>query len=592
MVEGLALHGLTDPFDAEIWYGERVAVLGPNGAGKSHFLRLVAGDTSIAHDGEVKLGARVVPGHFSQTHEHPEWHGRTLLELLEAHDVVRVAGHGHAAPLRASNERPNSASSPTVGRPASPLPDPAARTGGATLLLLDEPTDNLDLESAEAEDGLSVFEWNGRRRHLRPLVPTAASTASSCSTRTARSRTCSSHRASTAEAGAWPVREHRPVTTGRIIAGIDGSSGADAAALGGRRGRHPRRRARRPHGLGLPRPPRPRSRRLRPFVRAGGRRARDAIRRLGVGPRSTGLSPCRRKRISPARALLECRRRRRSARDGRPGCRRLPGTPRRVGDATLSERDHRPAGARPRGTPRRSERPIGGRRRRFRQRGGGVPLGARRGRAPRRSTKRRCTHGRSPRRVANRSGSSSTTPHSKRRRWTRSRRPRRPTAGPTGHRRASRAARTSLHLSSSRSRRRPPWSSGHRGHRRWGRAALGSVAQQVAHYSRCLVVVVPIPPDTGRRTPRDPVPSPAWTAWRSKATSADGGGLRARPAFGPDDVELARRAIEANLGSPRPTPAASADDDGAFIEDFCSWQRLPRWRRSSGPRPPPPSPRS
>ena len=71
------------------------------------------------------------------------------------------------------------------------------------------------------------------------------------------------------------------------------------------------------------------------------------------------------------------------------------------------------------------------------------------------------------------------------------------------------------------------------------------------------------------------------------------GAVCVRAAFGPDDVELARRAIEANLGLASPyARRASADDDGAFIEDFCSWQRLPRWRRSSGPRPPPPSPRS
>src|SRR6185369_5383174 len=92
--EQLEMHGLTDPFDAEIWFGERVAVLGPNGTGKSHFLRLVAGDTSVAHDGQVRLGARVVPGHFNQTHEHPDWHGRTLLELLEKRDVVRGPAMG------------------------------------------------------------------------------------------------------------------------------------------------------------------------------------------------------------------------------------------------------------------------------------------------------------------------------------------------------------------------------------------------------------------------------------------------------------------------------------------------------------------
>ena len=34
---------------------------------------------------------------------------------------------------------------------------------------------------------------------------------------------------------------------------------------------------------------------------------------------------------------------------------------------------------------------------------------------------------------------------------------------------------------------------GHRGHRSWGRIALGSVPQQVAHHSRCPVAVVPLP---------------------------------------------------------------------------------------------------
>ena len=42
---------------------------------------------------------------------------------------------------------------------------------GATLLLLDEPTDNLDLACAEAlEEGLTAFDGHGGRGHPRPLV--------------------------------------------------------------------------------------------------------------------------------------------------------------------------------------------------------------------------------------------------------------------------------------------------------------------------------------------------------------------------------------------------------------------------------------
>ena len=38
----LELTGLMQPFDLEVWFGERVGVLGSNGSGKSHFLRLLA----------------------------------------------------------------------------------------------------------------------------------------------------------------------------------------------------------------------------------------------------------------------------------------------------------------------------------------------------------------------------------------------------------------------------------------------------------------------------------------------------------------------------------------------------------------------
>ncbi|MDQ1744768.1 MAG: hypothetical protein QOE23_3107, partial [Pseudonocardiales bacterium] len=77
----LELAGLMKPFSLEVFYGERLAVLGSNGAGKSHFLRLLGGE-QVRHDGSWKLGARVVPGLFAQTHTHPEWAERTLVDLL------------------------------------------------------------------------------------------------------------------------------------------------------------------------------------------------------------------------------------------------------------------------------------------------------------------------------------------------------------------------------------------------------------------------------------------------------------------------------------------------------------------------------
>jgi ectoine hydroxylase-related dioxygenase (phytanoyl-CoA dioxygenase family) len=54
------------------------------------------------------------------------------------------------------------------------------------------------------------------------------------------------------------------------------------------------------------------------------------------------------------------------------------------------------------------------------------------------------------------------------------------------------------------------------------------------------------------------------------------GAVCVRDAFAPDDVRLAESAIDANLAELSPlAKRASADDDGAFVEDFCSWARLP-----------------
>ncbi len=179
VVSDLELTGLMKPFSTEIWFGDRVAVLGSNGSGKSHFLRLLArggsdpdlehrpvGEVEIAavtHTGQAKLGARVRPGWFAQTHHHPELLGRTLLEVLHRGDHSR-AGMGREEASRkldryelalAAEQKFESLSGGQQARFQILL----LELSGATLLLLDEPTDNLDLESAEAlEQGLDAFE--------------------------------------------------------------------------------------------------------------------------------------------------------------------------------------------------------------------------------------------------------------------------------------------------------------------------------------------------------------------------------------------------------------------------------------------------
>ncbi|WEV25985.1 ATP-binding cassette domain-containing protein [Streptomyces sp. 71268] len=156
--EQLELTGLMHPFDLEVFFGERVAVLGSNGSGKSHFLRLLAGG-DVAHTGKWKLGARVVPGHFAQTHAHPELMGRTLVDILwteHAKDRGGAMSVLRRYELEGQGDQPFDKLS---GGQQARLQILLLELAGATALLLDEPTDNLDLESAEAlQEGLAAYE--------------------------------------------------------------------------------------------------------------------------------------------------------------------------------------------------------------------------------------------------------------------------------------------------------------------------------------------------------------------------------------------------------------------------------------------------
>ncbi len=179
VIKDLELTNLTEPFDLEVWYGERLAVLGSNGTGKSHLLRLLAlggsdpdiehqpvGEVDIptvTHRGKATLGARVRPGWFAQTHVRPDLEGRTLIEILHRGD-----GHRNGMPreqaaraldryeLAESSEQKFETLS---GGQQARFQILLLELSGATLLLLDEPTDNLDLASGQAlEIGLDAFD--------------------------------------------------------------------------------------------------------------------------------------------------------------------------------------------------------------------------------------------------------------------------------------------------------------------------------------------------------------------------------------------------------------------------------------------------
>ncbi len=157
--EKLALTNLTEPFDCEIFYGDRVAILGKNGTGKSHFLRALAGEDSVAHSGTFKLGARVTAGFFAQTHSHPEFIGKSLIEILWKEHSLQLGPAKSVLRRYELHPQAEQRFESLSGGQQARFQILLLELEGATMLLLDEPTDNLDLASAEAlEHGLSAFQ--------------------------------------------------------------------------------------------------------------------------------------------------------------------------------------------------------------------------------------------------------------------------------------------------------------------------------------------------------------------------------------------------------------------------------------------------
>lgn len=159
--------GLIRPFDLELRHRDRVAILGANGTGKSHFLKYIAyrHTHEAAADfggwpltGVLRLGAGVKPGWFSQFDDIPGLGDGTLLEIL-----MHRGEHGsaltieQAMPLldryrliQVASHRYESISGGQRARFQLLL----LELQQCNLLLLDEPTDNLDVESAEALERL------------------------------------------------------------------------------------------------------------------------------------------------------------------------------------------------------------------------------------------------------------------------------------------------------------------------------------------------------------------------------------------------------------------------------------------------------
>jgi ATPase subunit of ABC transporter with duplicated ATPase domains len=147
-LRSVGIDGLVQPFSDEIHFGERVALIGPNGSGKSSLMAVLSG-VRAPDSGTLVTGPRVQAGHFTQLQTRPDFAGRTALEIVSARRgelQTAMAALARYGLVEAARRRFESLSGGEQARVEILI----LELEGANLLLLDEPTDNLDADSCEA----------------------------------------------------------------------------------------------------------------------------------------------------------------------------------------------------------------------------------------------------------------------------------------------------------------------------------------------------------------------------------------------------------------------------------------------------------
>jgi ATP-binding cassette subfamily F protein uup len=151
-------------FSARIMRGDRVGLIGPNGAGKTTLLELLIGDMTPDH-GTVRRGANVEIAYYDQQREQLDPEQTVFATIGEGNDTVTVNGrmrHVNAY-LRDFLFAPEQASSPVKalsGGERNRLLLARLFTQPANVLVLDEPTNDLDIETLELLEE-QLLEWSG-----------------------------------------------------------------------------------------------------------------------------------------------------------------------------------------------------------------------------------------------------------------------------------------------------------------------------------------------------------------------------------------------------------------------------------------------
>jgi ABC transport system ATP-binding/permease protein len=155
---------LLDGFSLRVMRGERIGIIGNNGVGKSTLLQILLG-TLTPDQGSVKLGTNLHIAYFDQLRREID-ESKTVAELVgEGRDYITVNGRkkhvvGYLTDFLFSAKRAMTRISALSGGERNRVILAKLFTQAANLLVLDEPTNDLDVETLEALEG-RLIEYDG-----------------------------------------------------------------------------------------------------------------------------------------------------------------------------------------------------------------------------------------------------------------------------------------------------------------------------------------------------------------------------------------------------------------------------------------------